>query len=339
MDFTAKMMEPQYDFLRTEPRLGSRIILMGLSGSHAYGTNYEGSDIDFRGITLNLPSDLLGMTEFEQYTDLDTDTVIFAFNKIIRLFLECNPNTIELLGLDEDQYLIKNDLGQLLLDNRQLFLSKRAISSFGGYAGSQLRRMQNAIARDSMPMEEREKHILRSVRNGLDDLNRKFGLWDKGFMRLYIDRAENPRMETEIFLDADFTHLPLRDYENTLSFLNKVIRDYDKLGHRNHKKDDNHLNKHAMHLIRLYMMAIDILERGEIRTHRTGDLELLRKIRWGHYMTEEHGFTQEFYDMVEDYELRMERAAAATLLPDHPDLDKVGRLMEHINRCAIERTF
>ena len=102
-DFRQIMMTEEYDFLRTNPRLGERIILMGLGGSHAYGTYNENSDIDFRGITLNLPSDLLGMTEFEQYEDPKTDTVLYSFNKVIKLFLECNPNTCELLGLDEDQ--------------------------------------------------------------------------------------------------------------------------------------------------------------------------------------------------------------------------------------------
>ena len=335
MDFTRIMQLPEYDFLRTHPRLGNRIILMGVSGSYAYGTNNENSDIDFRGITLNLPSDLLGLTEYEQYTDDNTDTVIFTFNKIIKLLLECNPNTIELLGLEDDQYLIKTGLGQELLDNRNLFLSKRAISSFGGYAGSQLRRMQNAIARDSMPQSEREQHILRSVQNALADFDRKFDLRSKGTMRLYIDRAVNPKMETEIFMDASYTHLPLRDYENMVGFFNKVVRDYDKVGHRNHKKDENHLNKHAMHLIRLFMMAIDILEKEEIRTRRTDDLDLLLKIRRGDFMTEEDGFCREFYEILEDYELRMDRAAAATRLPDTPDLEKVGRFVEYINRHAI----
>lgn len=105
------MQGPEYDFLRENPRLGRRIILMGLGGSYAYGTNYENSDIDFRGITLNLPSDILWLTEFEQFEDRNTDTVIYSFNKIIRLLLDCNPNTIEMLGLDEDQYLIKTQLG------------------------------------------------------------------------------------------------------------------------------------------------------------------------------------------------------------------------------------
>ena len=135
INFHELMHTPQYDFLRNHPRLGKRIILLGLGGSHAYGTSNAGSDIDFRGITLNLPSDLLGLTRFEQYEDDRTDTVIYSFNKMVKLLLECNPNTCELLGLDEDQYLIRTNLGQELIDHTSLFLSKRAAKSFGGYAG------------------------------------------------------------------------------------------------------------------------------------------------------------------------------------------------------------
>lgn len=58
-----------------------------------------------------MPSDLLGLTEFEQYEDAKTDMVIYGFNKLVKLLLECNPNTCEMLGLDEDQYLIKPEMG------------------------------------------------------------------------------------------------------------------------------------------------------------------------------------------------------------------------------------
>lgn len=146
---------------------------MAPGGSYAYGTDNENSDMDIRGIALNLPSDLLGLTEFEQYEDRGTDTVIYSFNKMAGLLLECNPNTCEILGLDEGEYMILSDQGRELLKNRQLFLSKRAVKSFGGYAGAQLRRLQNAIARDSLPQMEREKHILNSVRNALDDFARR----------------------------------------------------------------------------------------------------------------------------------------------------------------------
>ena len=123
MDVREIVHNTEYDFLRTEERLGDRIMLLGLGGSHAYGTSNENSDIDFRGVTLQMPSDLIGMTSFEQFEDRVTDTVIYGFNKIIKLLLECNPNTCEILGLDEDQYAIKSDLGQELIDHTELFLS------------------------------------------------------------------------------------------------------------------------------------------------------------------------------------------------------------------------
>lgn len=130
-----KLLETdEYRFLRDNPRLGKRIMLLGVGGSYAYGTDNENSDIDFRGVTLNLPSDLLGLTQFEQYEDENTDTVLYSFNKMVRLLLECNPNTCEILGLEKEGYVILSQLGQEFLENRSLFLSKRAAKSFGGYA-------------------------------------------------------------------------------------------------------------------------------------------------------------------------------------------------------------
>ena len=190
MDFRKLLDTKEYEFLRTNPRLGSRIMLLGVSGSYGYGTNREGSDIDFRGVTLNLPSDLIGLTAFDQYEDAGTDTVIYSFNKLVNLLLNCNPNTIEILGLDEDQYVIKSAVGQELLDHRQLFLSKRAAASFGHYADAQLRRLQNAIARDTLPQPSREEHILKSVNHTLDDFNRRQQEEYKTDAKLYIDAAE-----------------------------------------------------------------------------------------------------------------------------------------------------
>ena len=335
MDFKALMNSSEYDFLRTNEHLKDRIMLLGLGGSYAYGTNNEGSDIDFRGVTMMLPSDLLGLTRFEQYEDDKTDTVIYGFNKMVGLLLECNPNTCEILGLDEEQYLIKTDLGQELIDNSRLFLSKRAIRSFGGYADAQLRRLQNAIARDTLPQSEREKHILKSVLNSLEDFNRRYSAYEKGSVKLYIDEAENTELDTEIFVDAEYKHLPLRDYTDMWSAMRTVVRDYDKIGKRNKKKDDNHLNKHAMHLVRLFMMAIDILEKGEIRTRRVDDLPLLLAIRRGDYMQADGTFSPAFYEILEEYERKLDEAAAKTTLPDNPDMDKVEKFVERINRIAI----
>ena len=339
MDFKELLNTIEYSFLRDNPRLGNRIILLGVSGSYGYGTNREGSDIDFRGVTLNLPSDLIGLTTFDQYEDAKTDTVIYSFNKLVNLLLNCNPNTIEILGLDEDQYVIKSMLGQELLDHRSLFLSKRAAASFGHYADAQLRRLQNAIARDTLSQPSREQHIMKSVSHALEDFNRRHAEDDKSRAKLYIDEAVTEGLETEIFLDADFQHYPLRKFNDLTNTLNSVIRDYDRIGKRNHKKDDNHLNKHAMHLVRLFMMGIDILKNGEIVTHRPeSDLKLLISIRNGGYM-QDSVLTPAFYDIVSDYERRFAEAEKNSRLPDNPDMDAIGQFVESINRHVIMEDF
>ena len=117
--------------------------------------------------------------------------------------------------------------------------------------------------------------------------------------------------------------------------LNSVVRDYDRIGKRNNKKDDNHLNKHAMHLVRLFMMGIDILERAEIRTHRPAeDLSLLISIRNGDFMQD--GILNEaFYRIVSDYEHRFAEAEAHSALPDNPDMDAVEVFVESINRRVV----
>lgn len=325
----------EYEFIHTNEHLGKHVILLGLAGSYSYGTNIGTSDIDVRGITLNQKSDLIGLTQFEQYVDDNTDTVIYGFNKIITLLLSCNPNTIELLGLNPEHYLYLNENGKLLLDNKKLFLSRRAIQSFGGYADAQLRRLQNALARDSFPQSEKEQHIYNSVKNAMHNFNTSYKSFENGAIEIFIDKAVNPELETEIFVNANLSHYPLRDYSSMWNTMSNVVKDYEKIGKRNKKKDDLHLNKHAMHLIRLFMMALDILEKGEINTHREKEHDLLMDIRFGKYQKEDGTFHESFYEMLADFEKRLHYAAENTDLPEEPDFKKVQELVMTINERVI----
>ena len=334
MDFKALVQTTEYDFLRTDQHLGDRIILLGVGGSYGYGTNREGSDVDLRGVAMNRPSDLLGLTSFDQFTDDKTDTVIYSFNKIVRLLLNCNPNIIELLGLED--YIVLTETGRELLDHKELFLSKRAAYSFGHYAESQMRRLENAVARDSMTQSDRERHIMISVGHALDEFNRHYTDWDKGKVSLYIDKAETEGLDEEIFVDASLKHYPLRAYNEMMNTLNAVVRDYDRIRKLGQKKDDLHLNKHAMHLVRLYMMAIDILQDGVIRTRRTPEeLELLGLIRDGAFMRDDR-MLPEFYEIVAEYKSRFEEAARGSRLPENPDQEKVEAFVESVNRRVVQ---
>lgn len=337
-----KLKTKEYDFLRTEKNLGNNICYLTMGGSIAYGTNLpeKQSDIDVRGIALENKTDiaktLLDMEHFEQFVDPNTDTVIYGFNKILKLLLTCNPNTIEMLGTKKEHIFYMSEVGKLLRDNAELFLSKKVIASFGGYAGQQLNRMLNALARDRLEQREKEEHILRSIKSAMGSFNDRYTSFNNGKIDLYIAKSDKAEIDTEIFADIDLQKYPLRDFNGILNELGSISRTYNKINHRNNKKDDAHLNKHAMHLIRLYLMAIDILEKGEIITYREKEHDMLLEIRRGKYMNEDGTYKKEFFEMQEELEEKFQKASKKTELPEKPDYNKVLRLVKNVNQIQSE---
>lgn len=326
----------QYDFLRTNTHLSGRIVFLTLGGSHAYGTNIETSDVDVRGCALNSPSDLLGLTNFEQVVDNATDTTVYSFRKLISLLTSCNPNTIEMLGCRQDHYFMLTDIGREMISNRKMFLSQRAIDSFGGYATQQLRRLENALARDRLTQERKEEHILKSMQRSIKSFEDKYTSFENGSLLLYTADSEREELDKEIFADIHIDKFPAREFNAVMNELTNIIGTYEKLNHRNNKKDDGHLNKHAMHLIRLYLMCLDILEKEDIITYREVDREMLLSIRNGEYMLDDGTYRPEFFEMVDMYENRLKYARANTSLPSKPDFKRVEEFVMDVNRRAID---
>lgn len=321
-----------YSFLSNNEHLRDNIILLGLGGSYAYGTNNDNSDIDIRGIATNSANEILLGKDFEQVVDTNTDTTIYSFNKMITLLTNCNPNTIEILGLRPDQYLKITSIGQELLNYREIFLSKVAVATFGGYAYSQLRRLDNKSARN-LNKAEHEQHIVNSIKNAEYSFHTRYTDYPKDAINLYVDGTGE---DADIYMDINLHHFPLRDYNGMLSEMHTVIRDYDKLGKRNKNAiEHNKIAKHSMHLLRLYMMCIDILEKHEINTYREKEHNLLMDIRNGKYLDENSHPTDEFMAMVEDYRIKMEEAAKVSTLPDVPNYKEIELLKARINKQII----
>lgn len=325
----------EYDFLRTNPHLKDRIMFLTLGGSYAYGTNIETSDVDVRGCAMNSKSDILGLSNFEQVVHTQTDTTIYGFNKLIGLLLNCNPNTIEMLGCKPEHYFYISDAGQMMIDNRSLFLSQKAVNSFGGYATQQLRRLQNALAHDKMCQADSEEHIRGAMERSLKAFSDRYSVFDKGGIELFTDDSPREDLDKEVFCNIHIDKIPARDFSVMINTLSNVIGNYEKLNHRNRKKDDDHLNKHAMHLIRLYMMCLDILEKGEINTYRYDDRDFLLSIRNGKFQREDGSYRQEFFDLVTDYERRLKYAKENTDLPAEPNMERVEEFVMEVNRRAI----
>lgn len=331
-----KLDGTDYDFLRKDYRLGDNIILLTTGGSYAYGTNINTkghvSDFDVRGIFLNSKEELLTMNCFNKpIEDKLLDCTIYPLKQIIELLSNSNPNVLEMLGTKEEHLFVITKEGQMLRENANLFLSKRAYKAFGGYAIQQLRRLQNALARDSYMQPEKEVHILGSINKQILTFEDRYNKLADESLKLYIDKSSRKGFENEIYIDMNLKHYPLRDLKGMYSEMSQVINDYDKLNHRNSKKDELHLLKHAMHLIRLLKMGTEILQGKGIKTYREKDRKQLLQIRNGEYSYEN------IFEMVDKLKVELEYAYKNSALPETPDYKKINELVMEINKAVLER--
>ena len=303
----------EYDFIRTNPDL-SNIIYLVLSGSNAYGTSVEGSDYDLRGVLIEPPQYIYGLQQFEQFEDLASDTVIYSLKKFVSLLSKANPNVLELLGVDDDCIILINEQGKEIKRNANLFLSKRVIHSFGNYAIAQLRRLQNALCHDSYTDAEQQKHLQTTLSSQLSRFQDKYTKFPKGAINIYTQDAI-------LKFDINLESYPLNDFVGIYSELSNIVKTYNKLNHRNNKKSEQSLYKHAMHLIRLLLTGTDILNGNGIVTNRKDEQGLLMDIRNGKMTFDE------IWQLTKEYQADFELAAKNTKLPEEPNLAKIEQML------------
>lgn len=128
--------------------LNHRVAFLTRHGSHAYGTNTPTSDEDFKGWAVPPQSYFYGFLErFDQaefhHQNDGVDAVIYDIRKFFKLAVDCNPSIIEVLFTNPEDHIVRTRLADVLLENRQLFISKKAKHTFSGYAVSQLKRLKS----------------------------------------------------------------------------------------------------------------------------------------------------------------------------------------------------
>jgi len=140
-------------------------VLLATVGSIAYGLTLSTSDKDIKGICIAPAEYYYGLKQFEQKdkgwddtTDLSSglfpvldgikDCTIYELKKFLRLAMNNNPIVLEMLWLNDYEYL--STIGRALVRSRHLFLSKKvkhtfprvvAYGTYIGYAYAQLKKV------------------------------------------------------------------------------------------------------------------------------------------------------------------------------------------------------
>lgn len=128
---------------------GEELLLLGVTGSTAYGLAHEGSDVDRQGVYCVPTETVLGLSfnankASHVLTEPD-DVQLHEIAKFVGLVLKGNPTVTEVLFLSN--YEVLDERMRPLLGMRTRLLGQRTVrSSYTGYAVAQATRLANRDA-------------------------------------------------------------------------------------------------------------------------------------------------------------------------------------------------
>lgn len=129
-------------------------------GSTLYNTNIETSDVDYGGVFILPNESLLGLPDFyqDQVSDERHDTTYYEFNRWVELLMKANPNALESLFVPKDKVIGEiHPAIQLIIDNRDLFLTKECFKSLSGYAYAQIQKCRGLNKKCVQPVMEKKE--------------------------------------------------------------------------------------------------------------------------------------------------------------------------------------
>jgi len=187
-------------------------IFLTVHGSTCYGLSTPESDLDLRGICCPTKEYFLGFNKnFEQWiTKTPTDCTIFEIRKFFNLSAKGNPNCLEILFTEPEDHIFVNDLGQKIIDNKNVFLSKLLKESYIGYAKGQAHRIKNhrkyiLSPYDHCPTREefglkQKPEIEKNQYDAIKSLiNSKLETWRPDFAHLMIFKKFILKIKLQIF--------------------------------------------------------------------------------------------------------------------------------------------
>jgi predicted nucleotidyltransferase len=291
----------------------ARTIFLTTVGSHAYGMATATSDEDEAGVMVPPLNYYLSTQRFEQFQGFGKDKVIYDFIKVISLLIQNNPNILDLLYMDPKFYKVITPYWQTVVDNRKLFLSKKAKHTFSGYAFAQLKRIERhrkwfidppeKPSRTEYGLAEHEG-IPQTTVNALASIPAEY------FSDEYKEKI---RQEKEYY----FAKKNWDNYKEWEANRNKVRAETEKKFLLD--------TKHAAHLVRLISMAEEILTTGDVHINRAGiDADTLLAVRNGEWTYEK------VLEWSAEKEKSLEEMYEKSTLPYSPDIKKIDILCKDV---------
>lgn len=361
-----------------------QILLAVKSGSNAYGLNTEKSDLDINYIYLQDEKDRNNIFNEEKQESNNLDFLTkydslrnplnpkmevtgYTLKRYFELAAGCNPNIMEIMFGAEHNILEISELGKILRDNRDIFLSKKAYHTLTGYAFAQMAKIERHfkwLQKGEIPEPKREDFGLPNVSVNMDEvfkvvqriqdewvlnsanLDREirdsvletvwehiyyatgrsihWGNWPAEYEKDILKKIANDlQLGDDVYIklskEAEYRRA-VKQYKSWLEWKQNRNKERQKL-----EKDYRFDSKAAMHLIRLQLVALQLLTTGSWNVFMdTDSRSFLMDIRNGKYTYDE---VKKFS---EDYRIKTDEAYKTSSLPSRVNRDKINELYWNI---------
>jgi len=114
-----------------------KLLFKAIVGSQSSGCATPESDIDIKGVYIQSIDDLITFG-YKPQIEVSKDETYWEVQRFLELLLSANPSVLELLNSPEDCILKTSPQFDLIVKNKDKFLTKKCLKSFGGYVKSQL---------------------------------------------------------------------------------------------------------------------------------------------------------------------------------------------------------
>jgi len=348
-----------------QKNIDNRVIFRGICGSHAYGTSTPESDQDSVGVFVLEAEAYLSLEETPvQVSDERNDNRFYSLRNFLELASKGNPNILDVLFLPDDCMLTTSQYWRMLQNNRNFFLSQKALQTYCDCARGQMRKTRDCNRRIHNPQLEHPPvpadfcYILKGAGTGMP--SRSVPLEESG-IRLEQCHAVAVKNSSELYRLYDYgndargvfhngmlvcENVPQED-EGTrfigLMVYNKSSFEHAKSRYRQYSewcqtrnkarwssKETGVLDydaKNLMHIFRLLYSALNIVECGEPLVRFHGEkLQKLMDIRTGRF--DYDTLANEAESLIRQLEVARETST----LPEMPDSKKINSLLLEITR-------
>lgn len=326
---THQMTTTLQRFLDGNINLGSQISALWRGFPQAYGINVGRQR--YAGFAMRPTRSILTGHDFKEVKHMSVAR-LQSFDTFVQALADGDPYAIEFFGINPDDILYADSSAQALLSSAESFLSKRCGQAALATVVDLIRLIGRPAEYDIAFGNDRRARAIRAIDLAKEDFTDAYG----HFARIFVD-VQNYEGRPTVMASLNLRDMPLSEMADFSATLGDIARGYGMMAEARGRSSlrGEQLAYTMTEVIRILQTTSELLDGEGLNVFRDHKVHVLNGIMRGRLIGPDGRPMREFWDIVDEEQVRLEDAIERTELPDDPDERMIERLLASQNRRTI----